>query len=184
MTEATRRRLALAFVAMLALVLVDGVVRAVHLQRTMPCDQRLCRSPRDLEQWARRFRHPDISARVANFYLLRRHLAHTTVMVGPAMHTFMSFFEDIARMDVVALPADLMVDEAAIPGLIDRATIRRKWLRRGGSEKRWLFQTLYIEVDPAAEAYVWAETVARYKGPIFVIPLDEYVRVMRSEAAR
>jgi hypothetical protein len=180
-TERAKRGVALAIAVFTAVMIVDNIVTAVGVQRTLPCDQRLCTGPRDLEQWSRAFAHPRVFAQLANFYMLRSRTPHTTITIPPWMKNFEWYFTEIARMRVVHSADNLVVDDAAVLSLTRGAHVRRQWLRRGGSRKRWLFQDLYVSERPGATEYVWAETSSAY-GPIFVMPADDYARVARKAA--
>jgi len=177
MTARTRRSLALLFVAVMMLMIVDDVRAMIHLQRTLPCDLRLCRTPRDLERFTRGYHDPKISATWSHFYLLREMTPGATVTIPPYMDAWDGYFIEVARMRPVRSVAVVVIDDSAIKRLTAAATHNRRWLRRGGS--RPLYQDLYIVYDPHATQYVWAETSSSYFGPIFLISEEEYARSKR-----
>jgi len=171
-----RRGVAVAMAATMAVMIVDNVVTGIDVQRTLPCDQRLCTSPRDLEQWTRSSPNPRMSAQLSIFYLFRERIPHTAIVVPPWMFAFQWNFRTLSRMTIVPSPRYLYVDDAAIEELKTRATLHRMWMRRGGSAKRILLQDLWLRIEPGARAYVWAETSSSYFGPIFLLPLEDYAR--------
>ena len=167
-----KRRLALACAVLLGAMIVDDVRALIHRQRTMDCDVRLCRHPRDLEQYTRAYHDPRISGRLANFYYLRQNLRGATITIPPWMEPWDRYFTEIARMSFVESNENMIVADAEVDRLTQMARHRRKWLRRAGS--RPLHQDIYIVHDPAATEYVWAETSRSYFGPVLILPADVF----------
>jgi hypothetical protein len=172
MTSATRRRLAIACVVVLAGMIAEDVRALVVRQARRPCDYRLCRYPRDLEQFTRAYHDPKIGARLANFYFLRDTLRGATITIPPVMKPWDRYFLDVARMEVIQSKTPLVVGDEHVEPLKARAQEHRSWLRRGGS--RPLRQEIYVVRDPDAEAYVWAETTRDYLGPILIVPAEAF----------
>lgn len=162
-----------AFLAVLGLLLVHNLLRAAENQRDLPCREWICAQPRDLEQLAAEG-PPKIAAVSGVFYYLGRRLPDATLTIPPWMEKYRWELEHITRVRVEVSAASLLVDPAKIDPL--RGGGRRRWMRRGGSEGRWLFQDIHVVVDDSATRYVLAEEGATW-GALFVIPAARFEEV-------
>lgn len=163
------------FLAVLALLLAHNVVGMVENQRTLPCRERLCTQSRDLEQIAAAG-PPKIASVFGIFYFLGRRIPHVTLEVPPWMGKYRWELEHVSRVRVELSERPLLVDPSHVATLQRAGGSRRSWMRRGGSEDRWLFQDIYVAVDDSATSYVLAEQGATW-GALFVIPAARYDEV-------
>jgi hypothetical protein len=165
-------------VAVVAVWIVHNAYTWTRVQ-ALPCEQRVCRSPRDLEHWARAFRHPRVSSQLSHFYFFRQYIPRTRITIPPWMSNWQWYFKAVARMEVVVAPDKLLIREDAVEGLKEHA-IKRTWLRRnGGQGARRIVQDLYVRFSDGETEYVLAEGGTDRRAPLFLMPAGQYEAVRR-----
>jgi hypothetical protein len=176
--HATPRRVAIAFVALLALLVAHNVYWLVRNQRGLSCKEKVCVSPLSLERYARLSANPKIFA-LANYYFLNRHIPHARLAVPPWMAPLEWNLEHLSQLRVEVGDGPLLIDPRHAERLAETSTKRRLWdrRRRGQPESG---RMLYLRVAPGSTDYVVAET-GKAGDPIFILPTSEYAAVARSE---
>lgn len=163
------RRLGMAFVVGLVVLLAHNAYWLVRNQTQPSCRERLCVSPRSLERFARRSGDPRIVG-LANNYFLRRKIPHTRLAVPRWFAGEKWNLEHLSRLRVEVSRDPFIIDPQHVERLRKTSTARRAWRRRKPA------QVLYLRLDPRATEYVLAQTDEDH-GPIFVMPRSEYAEV-------
>ncbi|HKE18381.1 MAG TPA: hypothetical protein VKB80_26065 [Kofleriaceae bacterium] len=180
---AASRRLGIAFVVGLALLLGHNVVWLAHHQTRLSCSERVCTSPRRLERVAWRSRTPKISL-LALYYLLNDRIPHARLTIPSSWRREKPQLEELSRLEVDVSDGELLV----APGYVEQ--LRRSGARRHRSirgDLTWArtrpAPDMAVEVedyvflfDAATTDYVVAEAPGE-GGPIFVMPRSAYAGV-------
>jgi hypothetical protein len=167
--------LRVASLAVLGTLLLHNLASTIRNQRTLPCGERLCSRPRDLEQLAT-VSPPKVSGVAAIFHHLGRRIGGGTLTVPPWMEKYRWELEHIARVRVEVSNETLLIDPIHLDALRAAAGSRRAFLRRGGSEARWLFQDLHVQTEDGVDEYVLAQEGATW-GALFIVPRARYEEV-------
>jgi hypothetical protein len=162
-------RLALVFVAALALLLADNVYWLVRNQMQLDCAYKVCVSPRSIEAVMLRSPNPKISF-LANLHFLSRRIPGAKVTVPRWLAAQRWYLEHLGRLRVEIADSPLTIDAAQVDRLRAASADR--------SELRWWHNRavrsyLYLRQGADAGDYVMAET-AKARGPVFVMPRSEY----------
>ena len=168
----------IAFLAVLALLVLFNVAAAVRNQHALPCKSRVCDRPRDLEHLATSAGGPKVASGKAVFLHLARRIPGAELTVPPWMAKHRWELEHVGRVRVVVAEERMRVEPAQVEALRAGRNVTRTWLERGQSKEERRYRKLMMLVEEGADAYVLAEE-DRDGGMIVVMPAARYREVTR-----
>src|SRR6266545_5643622 len=147
------RRVAFAFVVGLFLLVADNVYWLVRNEVELPCAEKVCVSPRSIEEVSRRYPNQQIVT-LANWYFLNQWIAHSRLAIPSRLSSQKTNLEKLARLRVEVSDKPFIIAPQHISRLLATSTQWRpfQWRRRRKTSSSYL----YLRFDPQASDYVLA----------------------------
>ena len=134
-----------------------------------PCGYFVCTQPRDLAQVAARNKHDVVRGQEQIYYYLSEEIPGARLTIPDWMEEHRWYLERVSRLRVEVSTSPLLVAPERLDSLVAAKSVQREWLRKKGSRKKRVWQTIYMFFDDTASDYVLAESGGMHD-PLFLLP--------------